>query len=105
MVLHFRSPNEFVFHAKWLAFNCPMTEDGGRNCECTYCSGTPQKVLAKELKAWSMGSSTSDSQRESRRGAQIQRTSQDSRDLSQGILVKDYTRVNEGIIGVEEWSA
>jgi len=40
----FRSPAEFVLHLKWLALGMPMAS-GKPQCECTYCSGTPQSEI------------------------------------------------------------
>ncbi|EJU03793.1 hypothetical protein DACRYDRAFT_115111 [Dacryopinax primogenitus] len=45
-VNNFRSPAEFAFHAAWLLTDPTLNQ---RNCECQWCTGTPQKVLSQRL--------------------------------------------------------
>jgi len=42
----FRSPREFAYHACWLMMDPTLDRS---NCECTYCSGTPQAELTERL--------------------------------------------------------
>jgi len=51
-VPNFRSVPEFALHAKWLACGMPLNESGSPRCGCTYCSGTPQEEISKNLKGW-----------------------------------------------------
>ncbi|KZP01462.1 hypothetical protein CALVIDRAFT_594177 [Calocera viscosa TUFC12733] len=45
-VNNFRSPAEFAFHAYWLMMDPTLDQ---ANCECQWCTGTPQKELSRRL--------------------------------------------------------
>ena len=42
----FRSPWEFILHAKWLIMGGPSNP---ARCECTYCSGMAQEIISHHL--------------------------------------------------------
>ncbi|KAH8113959.1 hypothetical protein DFH11DRAFT_1544686 [Phellopilus nigrolimitatus] len=47
----FRSPEEFVLHAKWLAYGQPRDHSNRTLCGCHYCSGTLRSEISEMLKA------------------------------------------------------
>ncbi|KAH8119246.1 hypothetical protein DFH11DRAFT_432085 [Phellopilus nigrolimitatus] len=96
----FRSPEEFVLHAKWLAYGGPKDPyDDHPRCGCRYCSKTPQSEIARMLKKKTrhLGSQpglnlTKVKRRDGRR-----------REEGAAITAKDYTNIDRGK-GVTKWT-
>ena len=84
----FRSPEEFVFHAKWLAFDGPLNERGRPACACKYCGGADQTEIGNYLDK-KVGYSAS--HHGPFKPTQRRRNSE----ADKPILFKDYTRLRE----------
>ncbi|KLO14603.1 hypothetical protein SCHPADRAFT_903136 [Schizopora paradoxa] len=86
-VRKFRSPEEFVFHAKWLAFNGPLDVRGRPACACKYCGGSDQTEIGNYLdKKVGYSASHHGPFKPTRRRNSVE---------EKPILFKDYTRLRE----------
>ncbi|KAI5123669.1 hypothetical protein M0805_001698 [Coniferiporia weirii] len=90
---HFRSPEEFTLHAKWLAFGRPMDSNNSTCCECRYCSGRSQGAISSMLKRQTDFLRTTDAGRKTGKGA---RRTGGRRGNDHPIIFKDYTGLNRG---------
>lgn len=86
--MKFRTPAEFVLHAKWLAFDAPRDGDT-RLCACRYCSQNKQTVITKYLKdkRGSAASEPSHSRSVASRSTKRRRAGEPEKEIS----YKDYT--------------
>lgn len=85
----FRSPEEFVLHAKWLAFDAPVDNEGRPLCACKYCGKTDQTEIGLYL-GKKVGATVHEQLRHN--GCKPRRRSE----AEKPILFKDYTQLHNG---------
>ncbi|KAL4246291.1 Cryptic loci regulator 2 [Abortiporus biennis] len=90
-VNHFRSPFEFLPHLEWIINGQPKKPDGKPDCQCTYCSGKPQKYIHAERHF----SSSGDDEKPHRKRSRSRRGRQNKKTYDP-IPAKDYTKLNLG---------